>query len=144
MDRAFFSSDSANYLFLMLLAGLLVGVSSTAWSVEFYRCTLNGRVEFRQTPCTAGEQEKTQVVEQSSGMTPVEPALRLAPAKAKRQKSKPVRETKRKPNEERCWKIEKRLERVEQRLRGGYKASQYGKLHRTQDEYEDYLKRFCQ
>ncbi len=128
---------------LMFCIFAATGYSSAVWSVELFRCTLNGGIEFRQTPCPAGRQEKTVVVEQSSGMTPAEPALRLAQPKTTRQNKLSAQDTPRKPNEEKCWKLERKLEKVEQRLRGGYKASQYRSLHRKQDEYEDYLRRFC-
>ena len=130
-------------ILLMFCVFVATGYSSAVWSVELFRCTLDGGIEFRQTPCPAGRQEKTVVVEQSRGMTPAEPALRLAPPKTAHQNKLPVRDAARKPNEEKCWKLEQKLEKVEQRLRGGYKASQYRSLHRKQDEYEDYLRRFC-
>jgi hypothetical protein len=122
----------------------LSGIAGQIGALELYRCSENGHIEFRQTPCPSGEQAKTQVVEQSRGMTPAEPALRLEPHKKPRNKTGPAPATAGKANAERCWKTEQRLKRIEQRLRAGYKASQYGKLHRAQAEYEEYLKRFCQ
>jgi hypothetical protein len=124
-----------------LLLGMALTLLAFALSgVELYRCNHNGEVEFRQTPCPEGEQTLTEVTEQSRGMTPVEPALRL-------QKRSPRKGAKSKPskrdNTERCWKTERRLEKVERRLRGGYKASQYDALHEKQEEYSAYLKRFC-
>ncbi len=125
--------------------GLLAtcGIPSPIRALELYRCTLNGNVEFRQTPCQAGEQEKTQVIEQSSGMTPSKPAMRLVKEPVKPRKNSSTHPAKKRVDEERCWKTEKKLEKVEQTLRGGYKASQYQRLHRKQDEYEEYLRLFC-
>ncbi|MDJ0806365.1 MAG: thioredoxin [Gammaproteobacteria bacterium] len=144
MGRLNDATGALRGLAFSLAWGFLLGVPSQVCSVELYRCTLNGRVEFRQTACPAGKQEKTEVVEQSGGMTPVVPTLRLEPLQEKRRTGRTPQVRSSKINEERCWKTEKRLERIEQRLRTGYKASQFGKLHRAQDEYEDYLERFCQ
>ncbi|MGD8588710.1 MAG: hypothetical protein PVG22_07730 [Chromatiales bacterium] len=129
------------FLIRMILIGTGVGVTA-ADAVELYRCTRNGMVEFRQTACPDGEQAITEVIEQSGGISPIEPALRLEPA------------TPHKPHtghatgqpqaaQERCWKTRQRLEWVERQLRAGYKPSQYEGLHRKQSQYEDYLRRFC-
>ncbi len=131
---------------LLLFAGMgLVSVCclpASGQAVEFYRCTLNGQVEFRQTPCPEGEQERTQVIQQSSGMTPAKPGLKLSrPKKQKQVKSGNALD--KQPNTERCWKTEKKLEQVERQLRAGYSASEYERLHQKQDEYEEYLDRFC-
>jgi hypothetical protein len=132
--------SSSGILFLLLLgssSGLPAGV-------EVYRCTLNGETEFRQTPCPEGEQQLTEVVQQSSGMTPVQPALRLQrKAPAKKKTPKIIEKSETRGDRERCWKFHKKLDRVERRLRAGYKASQYQQLHDRQQEYEDYLRLFC-
>jgi len=39
--------------------------------------------------------------------------------------------------------MSQRLEKVDQQLRGGYRPVQYNGLHRKQERYEDYLRRFC-
>jgi hypothetical protein len=125
---------------LILMLGGMGAAASDA--VELYRCTRDGRVEFRQTACPDGQQELTEVIEQSGGISPIEPTLRLEqPAP---EKSKSGIETRRpRASEERCWKTRQRLEWVERRLRAGYKPSQYEGLHRKQSEYEEYLRRFC-
>jgi hypothetical protein len=132
------------YFHRFMLFCLFVGwfVVSGSQALELYRCTRNGVVEFRQTACPEGEQAITEVLEQSKGISPIEPALRLPAPKLER--SQPS-ETGKKPQatNERCWKTQKRLEEVERRLRAGYKPSQYEGLHRKQVEYEEYLKRFC-
>ena len=135
--------NSSRYLPIVLLSSVTLFAAWRVEAVEFYRCTEDGRVEFRQTPCPAGEQSKTRVEEQSGGMTPVEPALRLEPVKQTAHTAPAPAPATGQINEERCWKTEMRLQRIEQRLRAGYKASQYAKLHRSQEEYEAYLKRFC-
>jgi hypothetical protein len=134
------SSVNPTILLCLLLA---VGQGSEVRALELYRCTHNGAVEFRQTACPEGHEEKTEVIEQSHGISPIEPSLRLkdAPKQATVRPSKsldkPSTET------ERCWKARQRLEGVERRLRAGYKASQYNGLHHKQAYYEEYLERFC-
>jgi hypothetical protein len=146
MDRVNDSFCSRGCRLLVIGAALLLGAAAPVMleAVELYRCTHNGRIEFRQTPCPTGEQEKTEVVEQSSGMTPIEPSMRLEkpPAKRSRRTAPPDRVS-RQATTEKCWKTEKKLEKVQQQLRGGYKASRYRELHRKQNEYEDYLRLFC-
>jgi hypothetical protein len=114
-------------------------------ALELYRCTRDGVVEFRQTACAEGEQEITEVIEQSAGITPAEPGLRL---ERETRRNKPEKSRRRDARQspavsERCWKTEKRLETVQRRLRAGYKASQYDGLHRKQSQYEEYLRMFC-
>ena len=116
-----------------------------SWGVELYRCSLDGQVEFRQTPCAEGSQTVTRVIEQSRGMTPAKPAVRLQEKPRKPHKpAKSAESAQRKAMDEKdCWKMEKKLGKIEQRLRAGYRASQYQELHRKQDEYEEYLRQFC-
>jgi hypothetical protein len=131
--------------FFLLGPVLMLGAMAATVSegVELYRCTRDGRVEFRQTACPDGEQTLTEVVDQSAGISPIEPALRLESTTPEEPSS--VLETRQpRASEERCWKTRQRLEWVERRLRAGYKPSQYDGLHRKQAEYQDYLKRFCQ
>jgi hypothetical protein len=119
-----------------------VGVTYVGEAVELYRCTRNGMIEFRQTACPDGEQAITEVTEQSGGISPIEPGLRLEPTTSEQPDSK--QQTKQTTAvDERCWKTRQRLDWVERRLRAGYKPSQYEGLHRKQAEYDDYLKRFC-
>ena len=146
MDRDKCSLCTRGCRLLVIGAAVLLGVAAPVMleAVELYRCTSNGQIEFRQTACPTGAQEKTEVVEQSSGMTPIEPSLRLEkpPAKPTRRTAPPDRVS-RQATTEKCWKTEKKLEKVQQQLRGGYKASRYRDLHRKQNEYEDYLRLFC-
>ncbi len=128
------------FLLLWLIAGWFAASGSQA--LELYRCTRNGVVEFRQTACPEGEQALTEVIEQSKGISPVEPGLRLVEPKHETPPSAGKAQQPQAGNE-RCWKTEQRLDWVERRLRAGYKPSQYEGLHRKQAEYEEFLKRFC-
>lgn len=143
MRKIIANSLWSNKYFLLcwvLLAGFIVSTAGEA--VELYRCLRDGAVEFRQTACEDGEQSVTEVIEQSGGISPVEPALRLEKVSPQKTGSAgdPDRST---AVNERCWKTRQRLEWVERRLRAGYKPSQSEGLHRKQREYDDYLKRFC-
>ena len=126
----------------LLIAVLQIGcpVLATA-DMSLYRCNVDGRIEFRQTACESGDQSTLQVVEHSSGMTPAEPGLRL---KKPSEKTDTVQKpSKNDASEQQCWRKRQQLEKVERQLRGGYKPSQYQRLHDRQDEYESYLRRFC-
>jgi hypothetical protein len=129
------------FLFGVFFIGT-VGVAYVSEAVELYRCTRNGMIEFRQTACPDGEQAITKVTEQSGGISPIEPGLRLEATTSEQPDSK--QQTKQTTAvDERCWKTRQRLDWVERRLRAGYKPSQYEGLHRKQAEYDEYLKRFC-
>ena len=127
-----------------LICCLLLAQPLSALGESLYRCDTNGVPEFRQTPCRDGRERRVQVIEASGGMIPSEPALRL---EKKPTKQKKPAEVSRKPaetsNDRRCWRKRQQLERVERKLRSGYKASEYQSLHDRQREYEDYLRRFC-
>lgn len=128
-------------LFLAFLVSQSVCRCLQAEDLVVYRCDVNGVMEFRQTACERGEETLTHVIDSSRGMTPAEPGLRLKKAS---EKTDTVVRTKVQPDvEERCWRKRSQLERVERRLRAGYKPSQYQRLHERQDAYETYIRRFC-
>ena len=124
-----------------LLCGLLAVHCLAASAVSLYRCDENGVIEFRQTACEAGKEQRIQVDNSSSGVTPSEPGLRL------KKTSEKTDSKRRKPSKARsekvCWGKRQQLDRIERRLRSGYKASEYQRLHDRQRAYEDYLRRFC-
>ena len=51
-------------------------------------------------------------------------------------------ESKRKQEKE-CWRVKKRLDKLEWRMRRGYKAGKGPGLRRQRQDYEDYLRKFC-
>jgi hypothetical protein len=127
--------------FLIFLASLPILRRAQAAGVALYRCDVGGVLEFRQTACEQGDESTIHVNDSSRGMTPSEPGLRLKKASEKsdivsRQREMPAVEA-------RCWKKRTQLDRVERRLRSGYKPSQYQRLHQRQDEYEAYIRHFC-
>jgi hypothetical protein len=126
-------------LFLMLI--LFCCPAVLARGVSLYRCDIHGEIEFRQTACEEGDESLQRVTNTSGGLSPSEPGLRL---KHTSEKSGTVSRTKsRQASELQCWKKRQALQRVERKLRTGYRASEYQRLHDRQREYEDYLRRFC-
>jgi hypothetical protein len=128
-------------IFLFLLLFLIVGRGATAQGVTYYRCEVDGNIEFRQTACKTGDETPHHVTNSSSGLTPSEPGVRL---------KKPSEKTdmvagKKNPgtNDRSCFRKRHQLDRVERRLRAGYRPSEYQRLHDRQREYEDYIRRFC-
>ncbi len=145
-------------LFRKTVFGALLGLSlagsvgqlgaASSGGVTVYRCQLpEGDVTFQQIPCASGEQQqRTRIVNRSAGLSPAKPGLRLQrkkQKKASKRRSKATKPRRKRSEEKRCWAKRKKLEKVEKRLRAGYKASQSDKLHRQQADYEDYLKQFC-
>jgi len=144
-------------LFRKTVFGVLLGLTlagsvgqllaASRGGVTVYRCQQpEGDVTFQQIPCVSGEQQRTRIVNRSAGLSPAKPALRLQRTKQKKaskRRSKATKPRRKRSEEKRCWAKRKKLEKVEKRLRAGYKASQSDKLHRQQADYEDYLKQFC-
>ena len=137
-----------NYIYIscglvlrMLTLCFLCKTEGAAGGVTLYRCVVGGTVEFRQTACPQGDEGKIHITDHSRGITPSEPGLRL---KEMTEKRAPQSSTVgKKEYRERCWKKRRRLEQVERKLRAGYKASEYERLHQRQARYEDYIREFC-
>jgi hypothetical protein len=126
---------------IVLSLTLFCCAATMAQGVGLYRCDIDGAIEFRQTACEEGGESRQRVTNTSSGLSSSEPGLRL---KEKSEKADTVSKAKpRQASEMACWKKRQRLQRVERRLRTGYRASEYQRLHDRQREYEDYLSRFC-
>ncbi len=125
----------------LLLVSVLFFQAFDAGAQKVYRCNINGKIEFRQVACETGDETELYVTDQNGGLTPSEPGLRL-----RKRVKKTDKISRRKPNgasEKQCWNKQQKLERVERRLRSGYRASQYQSLHDRQREYEDFIQRFC-
>jgi hypothetical protein len=129
-------------LFLVVLTLCFIcGSESLAGGATPYRCVIDGVVEFRQTACPQGGGDKIHIKDHSRGITPSEPGLRFNEMTEKRVTQSSSR--RKKEYRERCWKKRRQLERVERKLRAGYKASEYERLHQRQADYEDYIREFC-
>ncbi|MCU7916073.1 MAG: thioredoxin [Candidatus Thiodiazotropha sp. (ex Gloverina cf. vestifex)] len=112
-----------------------------AEDIQLYRCVIDGATEFRQTACIEGDESMIRVTDHSRGMTPSVPGLRLKKVSEKTDR-KPKKDNKR-AIDERCWKKRRQLERVERKLRAGYKPSEYERLHERQETYASYIRKFC-
>lgn len=129
---------------------LWIALSGPAFaaSTDVYRCTsADGRIEFRQGPCTgsAGESPLTLEDRPTGWVPPAPPKTRSEDkAKTRQEADRSGAAAKQVKKDERaCWEKRKRLEEVEARLRHGYKAKQGMDLKRKQEYYEDYLHQFC-
>ncbi len=120
-------------------------------AVKVYRCSgKGGVVEFRQQYCDQRHQEAVQVDTTPSGWIP--PRRKSESNRAKRvgkQRSKAVfqsasrtAELKQKQEKD-CWHTQKRLDKLQSRMRRGYKAGKGPGLRRQRRDYEDYLRKFC-
>jgi hypothetical protein len=133
--------SSWGLFWLVLTLCLVYENASLAGDATYYRCVVDGTLEFRQTACPQGDDGKIHFTDHSRGITPSEPGLRFKQMTKKRKtQSSPGRK---RDYRERCWKKRRQLERVERKLRAGYKASEYDGLHQRRAGYEDYIREFC-
>jgi hypothetical protein len=126
---------------IILFLPLFCCTAAMAQGVSLYRCDIHGEIEYRQTACEEGDESRQRVKNTSSGLSPSEPGLRL---KHTSDRADTVTRAKpRQASELQCWKKRLTLQRVERKLRAGYRASEYQRLHDRQRECEDYIRRFC-
>ncbi|MCU7796891.1 MAG: thioredoxin [Candidatus Thiodiazotropha sp. (ex Myrtea spinifera)] len=127
---------------LLILFMILSGYRQVmAEGIQLYRCVIDGATEFRQTACAEGDESRIRVTDHSRGMTPSVPGLRLK--KVSEKTDNKAKKKNKRAIDERCWKKRRQLEKVERRLRAGYKPSQYERLHQRQETYESYIRKFC-
>ena len=138
-------------LFLVPLLCLWQTPLGLADAVKVYRCRgEDGAVEFRQWHCEQGLQREVQVDTTPSGWIPppASPDSRRA-RRAGKSRSKPASRSssrsadRKRKQEKECWRVKKRLEKLEWRMRRGYKAGRGPGLRRQRQDYEDYLRKFC-
>lgn len=114
---------------------------------QLYRCTdAQGNVELQQTTCASGQQDDIFIEDIRVGWVPpkVKAEKRKSPKKsASRIGSTAQKKRDREKQQKSCWKSRQKLERIEWKLRRGYKASQGDKLRFQQDQHESYLRKFC-
>jgi hypothetical protein len=120
---------------LFLLTSLFYSPAAPAQGLNHYPCDINGESKFRQAAC--------------------EPRLDLSHAcspdcmnayglvSTSEQADVVSRAKPRRSSERQCWKKRQSLQRVQRKLRTGYRASEYQRLHDRRRSYEDYLRRFC-
>ncbi|MCU7850967.1 MAG: hypothetical protein KZQ80_02005 [Candidatus Thiodiazotropha sp. (ex Monitilora ramsayi)] len=112
-----------------------------AEDIHLYRCVIDGATEYRQTACVEGDESITRVTDHSKGITPSAPGLRLK--KVSEKTDNKAKKKNKRAIDERCWKKRRQLEKVERKLRAGYKPSQYERLHQRQETYASYIRKFC-
>ena len=119
-----------------------------------YRCQAEtGRVEFRQSPCREGRQERISIADRpvgwekppgpGSAFDSWRPSSTRNPAKG----SSPASGRKAAAGRERlareCSRYQAKLDRVRWQLRRGYKAGKGVELRRRKREYQQFLQEHC-
>ena len=129
------------------LFGLSVTLSlvpaSPAHGVGLFRCVdADGQVTFSQTACSSGRVERVQVEVQNRGW--IKQTSKKRAKRPSRDREPAVQEAQvNRAQRERCWRAEKRIDRIQQRLRQGYRRAEGERLRRERREQEEYLSRFC-
>ncbi|MCF7993121.1 MAG: DUF4124 domain-containing protein [Thiohalocapsa sp.] len=125
---------------------LLLAAPAAAES-KIYRCTgADGEIEFRQYACHGRDTSAEMDAHAPAvGWTPpagdawLKERLRDEPASKRRA---PPKSTKDK-YADRCWAKHQQIERINKKLRAGYKPPEGNRLRSRRTEYEAYVKRYC-
>ena len=120
-------------------------------NVKVYECRgRDGAVEYRQLPCDQGLQREVRVDTTPSGWVPprVKPeskrAGRVGKSRSRAASGRASRTAQLKQKQEKeCWRVKQRLDKLEWRMRRGYKAGKGPGLRRQRREYEEYIRTFC-
>ena len=131
---------------LVVCALLSLSTTWTSEATEIYRCEQNGRISFRQTPCPAGaEQHKEEVSgPRPLGWVVVEgPPETSRPARTSSHPKPRSHRDARADLQRRCFDKRQALERLEWRMRHGYKAAKSASLHQRRRAYEAWLSHNC-
>lgn len=139
--------------FIRLIVWAVLWITLSAGATEtIIRCQLpDGRVSFSDRACSSGVQDELKFKDQKVGWEAPRTPLKLK-RKSKREKQKQARrkatalrrakkEKARKKKD--CWKKKQQIDRIQERLRRGYKAGQGRTMRYRQRELEDYLREFC-
>ena len=117
-----------------------------ATGATLYRCTAeDGAIEFRQQACATGIEERLEVKDVKVGWRPpeIKTEKKKKPAAKKTRKRLESRKKQQRKSDRACWNKRQQLERVEWRLKRGYKAGKGNELRFKRRQYEDYLDKFC-
>ena len=128
----------------ILLLSILICLPGTATpdSTRVYRCTgEDGRVEFRQGPCSDGVQQELEIEDVEVGWDA--PAVEVKVKKRPKRSSRPSSSSNDKRLREKCLKKRQQLENVNRKLRRGYKAGQGADLRHKRRQHEEYLDQIC-
>ncbi len=135
------------FVWLGLLISLSIGATETV-----IRCQLaDGRVSYSDRPCSMGAQDELRFKDQKVGWEAPRTPLKLE-HRSKRERKQQSRKQavalrmarkERMRNKKDCWKKKQKIERIQERLRRGYKAGQGRTMRYRQRELEDDLRAFC-
>ncbi len=131
---------------LLLPALFCLPCSGPADSTRIYRCTgEHGQVEFRQGPCVDGSsQQELEIEDVKVGWEAPAATVEVKKRSKKTEATKTsASRANSKKQEEKCFKVEQRLENTNRKLRRGYKAGKGADLRHKRRQYEEYLERFC-
>ncbi|MES9878643.1 MAG: DUF4124 domain-containing protein [Candidatus Sedimenticola sp. PURPLELP] len=132
----------------LCLLGLAQVFPRSAVADEIYRCEgEGGRAEFQQVPCA---DKSIKPLELSPQVVDWVAAPRLKSGSAGGSKAKKSTRSrgsaaarKRTATAEKCWRNEQKLERIQWKLRKGYRPAEGERLKQRRRELEAYGKRFC-
>lgn len=146
---------SARYLRAVTIgfASLLSSVAAMSTYAEsrVFKCTdVNGQVSFNQTGCVQGRRESLKIESQNIGWIDLETAVEKFKVKKERsaketpKRKKSVLTSVERKHKKSCWQARKKVERITDELRHGYKLSHGERLRKQRAEQEEYLTLFCQ
>jgi len=149
-----FSKDNksvASWLGFFVWVGLLINLPTEA-AETVMRCQLpDGRVSFSDRPCQSGIQHVLELEDQKVGWEAPRTPLKIERKSQRERKQQSNRQAaalrvarKEKARKKKdCWKKKQKIERIQERLRRGYKAGQGRTMRYKRRELEDYLREFC-
>jgi hypothetical protein len=130
-------------------AAMALLLAAAVDAAEIYRCLGDaGEVLFQATACSGGHALNPAPLNSLGGeLRPGERALleraaQAAPARAKARRNGPAGAERRRAAE-RCLAKRQQRDRLAARLRRGYKPAEGERLRRRRDDYEEYLRAFC-
>jgi len=129
---------------ILLCAGVNADTASAQASV--FRCTApDGSIEFRQHAChQTSTSTKIEIDDRRTGWVPPAGVKPGSPKSEKRTRKKRPKTTENEDKyADRCWNKRQQIERINSKLRAGYKTAQGVKLRRRRAEHEAFLSRYC-
>ena len=139
------------WLRCLIWIGLLLGLPTQAVETVI-RCQLpDGRMSFSDHPCQSGIQDTLELKDQKVGWEAPRAPLKINHKSTRKQKQQSKRQAaalrvarKEKARKKKdCWKKRQKIDRIQERLRRGYKAGQGRTMRYKQRELEDYIREFC-
>jgi len=150
--RNTYNQSSRGWFISLVCSSLLLTCMLVESAETVVRCQLpDGRVSFSDRPCSSGIQDELTFEDQKVGWEAPRTPLKLE-RKSKRERQqqsrrqaaalRAARKEKARKHKD-CWKKRQKVERIQERLRRGYKAGQGRTLRYKQRELEAYIKEFC-